>query len=253
MTNLVYIGMQNALTYRYENHQHTYWEITYYSEGEGVNTTGGVDYPFSPGTIICQPPDLDHEDRSPDGYKNYFFMVNQFALHSSAPIIAKDTANRDFLYILKQLFNEYYTDNDVIVTNALLNVLYEYLLRRLDSTQSNPYAEILKRRIASNFADPRFSVLQEIGKMPLSVSQLRRLFEAETGMAPHDYLQTLRLSHAKKLLANSSRPINDICYLCGYSDPYYFSRIFKKYCGVSPSLWRKNKNALYEYSLEIME
>lgn len=41
------------------------------------------------------------------------------------------------------------------------------------------------------------------------------------------------------MLVTSSFPLKDICQLCGYEDPYYFSRIFKKVTGMSPRLYRK--------------
>lgn len=239
MTNLLYIGMQNALTYSYEKHRHSCWEITYYCEGEGINTTGGIDYPFIPGTIICQPPRLEHEDISDKGYKNIFFVVESFNLSVSMPVIVHDTANRDFLYILKQLYNEYYTANDAEITNALLNVLYEYLLRLIGSTTANSYVDLLKREMICNLSSPDFSILKKTEKFPMSANHFRRLFQSDTGITPQQYLQSLRMTHAKKLLENSSRPIGDICFLCGFTDPYYFSRIFKKCCGINPSEWRK--------------
>lgn len=244
MTGLVYIGTQDALTYSYEKHRHSCWEITYYCEGEGLNITGGIEYPFTSGTIICQPPQLLHEDISDSGYKNIFFMVESFSLSVSMPVVVQDTANKDFLYILKQLYNEYYTGNDTEITDALLNVLYEYLLRRIGSGIANSYVDLLKREMICNLSNPNFSILEQIGQFQISVNHFRRLFESDTGIAPLQYLQSLRMTHAKRLLENSSRPIGDICFLCGFTDPYYFSRIFKKCCGINPSAWRKKNRSI---------
>ena len=47
-------------------------------------------------------------------------------------------------------------------------------------------------------------------------------------------LQELRLTYAKKLLTNTNYTIKEIASLCGYADPYYFSRAFKKHFGAAP-------------------
>nr|MCR4588982.1 helix-turn-helix transcriptional regulator [Lachnospiraceae bacterium] len=44
---------------------------------------------------------------------------------------------------------------------------------------------------------------------------------------------------AKEYMANPKYSIKEVCSMCGYSDPNYFSRIFKKYVGVSPSEYRQ--------------
>lgn len=55
------------------------------------------------------------------------------------------------------------------------------------------------------------------------------------------YLSFVRLSRAKALLATTSKRIDEISDLCGYSSPNYFSLIFKKSVGISPSEYRKAK------------
>ena len=57
----------------------------------------------------------------------------------------------------------------------------------------------------------------------------------ETGTNYVDWLSNLRIEQAKKYLSNGDRTIKEICYLVGYKDPNYFSRIFKKIVGMSPS------------------
>ena len=49
-----------------------------------------------------------------------------------------------------------------------------------------------------------------------------------------------RMERAKHLLKNPDKSIKEICAEVGYSDPNYFSRIFKKYQGVSPTEYKEN-------------
>ena len=61
-----------------------------------------------------------------------------------------------------------------------------------------------------------------------------------TGMSPIDYLTTVRINRACFLLRNSSNNINEIAYSVGYSDPKYFSRVFKRTMGVTPTQYKNS-------------
>jgi two-component system response regulator YesN len=65
-----------------------------------------------------------------------------------------------------------------------------------------------------------------------------KLFKEETGENFIDYLTNIRIEKAKKLLQNRELSIKTICVDTGYSDPNYFSRIFKKQVGITPTEYR---------------
>jgi AraC-like DNA-binding protein len=66
-----------------------------------------------------------------------------------------------------------------------------------------------------------------------------RLFRAEFGTSPREYLSRARLSASMELLQNTSLPIKEIATRLGFYDAYHFSRLFKQTCGQSPTAWRK--------------
>lgn len=66
-----------------------------------------------------------------------------------------------------------------------------------------------------------------------------KLFKQEVGKNFIEYLTDVRLQNAKILLNNPQYSIKEVCVMSGYSDPNYFSRIFKKYEGVTPSEYRE--------------
>ena len=66
-----------------------------------------------------------------------------------------------------------------------------------------------------------------------------KLFKQETGENFIEYLTKVRMKNAEELLKDSSYSIKEICTASGYGDPNYFSRIFKKYEGVTPSEYRE--------------
>ncbi len=66
-----------------------------------------------------------------------------------------------------------------------------------------------------------------------------KVFKEESGLNFIEYLTNIRIEHAKKLLENSSLSIKEICVSCGYTDPNYFSRSFKKNVGVTPTEYKE--------------
>jgi len=71
-----------------------------------------------------------------------------------------------------------------------------------------------------------------------SASHFSTLFRKATGMSPLDYFIHLKLQKACLLLFNTNKKVKEVAADLGYQDPYYFSRLFKKYMEVSPEQYR---------------
>ncbi|WP_184542976.1 AraC family transcriptional regulator [Mucilaginibacter sp. FT3.2] len=84
----------------------------------------------------------------------------------------------------------------------------------------------------------KLSVEDMAGKHNLSVSHFSNLFRKATGMPPIDYFIHLKMQKACQLLYANGDKIKAVAAHLGYEDPYYFSRIFKKYIGSSPEQYR---------------
>ena len=90
----------------------------------------------------------------------------------------------------------------------------------------------------------------------INVSELADMYEVNTNrmyyifskyasMGPGDYLIAYRLNRAKELLLTTEASVNDVAKAVGYEDPLYFSRIFKKKTGFSPTAARKNSGIIH--------
>lgn len=73
----------------------------------------------------------------------------------------------------------------------------------------------------------------------MSVSWFIRCFKKLTNSTPAQYIQSLRMSNAQILLESSNYSIAEIADIIGYENPFYFTRLFKKRYGISPSGYRK--------------
>ena len=73
----------------------------------------------------------------------------------------------------------------------------------------------------------------------MSVSWFLRNFKQVSGMSPMHYILVNRLNNAVSLLETTDYNVTEISTIVGYENPLYFSRLFKKEKGVSPSEYRK--------------
>jgi len=86
--------------------------------------------------------------------------------------------------------------------------------------KENIETELELEKVASNFS--------------LSVYYFSRTFKEATGTSYSDYINKCRIDIAKELLSSGEMNVKEVCYKVGYNDPNYFSKVFKKYEGVSP-------------------
>jgi len=70
-----------------------------------------------------------------------------------------------------------------------------------------------------------------------SASHFARQFTRVYGVSPIQYLNSIRILHAKNLLRTDQYTIAEIAQKCGFSNVYYFSRCFKQLTGIPPTKW----------------
>ena len=76
----------------------------------------------------------------------------------------------------------------------------------------------------------------------ISKEHLSRIFKKETGFGFNEYLTVYRLKKAESLLRDQPKgKISEIAYLCGFNDSNYFSKVYKKTFGISPTEMKNAK------------
>lgn len=107
--------------------------------------------------------------------------------------------------------------------------------------KSSSTIEMAKEYIRNNFS--KDISLDDVSRsVNISSYYFSKIFKEETGENFIEYLTAVRIEKAKELLNNSDCSMKEICALCGYSDPNYFSRSFKKNVGVTPTEYKEGKN-----------
>ncbi len=77
----------------------------------------------------------------------------------------------------------------------------------------------------------------------ISYSYTRKIFKEHSGVSPSDYIHQLRIQDAKRILMESSKPVIQIAEEVGYNNDQSFLRAFKKWVGMSPAVYRKERNS----------
>ena len=73
----------------------------------------------------------------------------------------------------------------------------------------------------------------------MSKSTFRRVFTMRLSISPGEYISTIRINHARKLLAETSATVDQIAHECGFYDQSHFTKIFKRMRGITPGEYRR--------------
>ncbi len=104
-------------------------------------------------------------------------------------------------------------------------------------------APFLEKYIQDHYNDADFSVSDSYLPFHMTTS-LREDFTRRYNMSPLKYLTSVRMEHAIALLSTENKriTITEIANLCGYKNPYYFMKLFKKIYGMTAAQYRKKYN-----------
>jgi len=122
-------------------------------------------------------------------------------------------------------------------------MLQRYFLNSLKTDNAHVVEEINKATLYFNeHYSEDISIDEYAQNNHVSVSWFIRNFKQCTGSTPMQYILSKRIYNAEILLHDSTYNVTEIAEIVGYDNPLYFSRIFKKVKGISPSEYRKNIN-----------
>lgn len=133
---------------------------------------------------------------------------------------------------------------------AVGQILSQYFQLRIENSQpigdSNVYsattlAEQVLKYVQLHFSDI-LSAKSIAEHFYVTQAHLSRVFKSSYGMTLTAYIQMLRMEYAAQLLRQTNAPIGSIALNCGYPDVNYFSRLFYRHTGMSPSQYRASVN-----------
>lgn len=126
--------------------------------------------------------------------------------------------------------------------DSLRDLCIEIMQKISKSTsRSGSYKERVIEFINSNFQNPDMYAGMIAEKFSVSTKQVYRILREQTGSGFSEYLDTLRMRLATRLLTQSRRLVKDVARCCGYSSVNTFDKAFKKSNGCSPSKYRRKQ------------
>jgi AraC-like DNA-binding protein len=223
--------------------------VIYVVRGEGWIRAGNLDGPFRPGTLISAPAGPvdceisgDHEAvvvtvREPDDEAG---DADAFA----APFIRQLPRNRAAMWHMRLRGIIELAEDGRILAEHIRALKCD--LSQLVWLKRAPYAQ-------DTLSDV-FSLLWKRQADPLPLSELavatgytpnylNDLLRTHTGRPVGKWITDIRMTRARHDLEYTNRQVADVGASCGYDDPAYFSRAFRRLHGVSPVTWRRAKQA----------
>ena len=238
------IRISTGEVYSFPPHYHDYYEMLLYEPFRGV---------------------LSVNDHAPETSEALVILMTPSDLHAIAPqstspfikIAFTEVALGDYLLaslkgaicspvdpLLRNLFDAVlmaatYEECEILLRAIVLCLLYHGT--PLPSPHRTSADETIRQATAillNEFAT-EITLLDLASRLNVSYRHLSVSFQTKLGISFSDYLQSIRLHHAKALLKNTDLPITEVCFRAGYRNLSHFLRVFKKNVGATPKEYRK--------------
>ena len=246
MNTILYVGeYEKALDVRRHSHEH--WELSYCTGGEGALRLGsGRVLPYRAGQAVAVPPNAVHMNTSAKGFSDIHLTMDAPAFPFKTAFRVDDDPEGHMGMAFRQAIHYSGTElkGKELILGALGELIGSFMLVFRDSREFSPAVELIRAGILQNFSNPGFELDREIRQMPFHYDYVRKLFQKEMGMTPLKYMIDLRMKKAESMLAAAwtrECSVAEVAESCGFSDALYFSRVFKKYHGCSPSAFIKGQ------------
>ncbi len=245
MNDIVYVG-RHALMHTVQRHAHASWEFVYCTWGEGTFVFDDRSLSYVQGEVVVIPPMVPHANASEQGFRNIHVNMNAPVINLKKPVVIKDDSNHFMLDAFTAAFYHYGSDRPerTAMLSAYGNLIICYLSAYQTVYRRSAVVEEIANSIISNFSDCDYELDAYLRSLPFSHDYLRKLFQKEMGVTPHQYLSDKRLQIAAETLVSPSlgdSSVTDVARLCGFREPLYFSRMFKKKFGVAPSFYAQSR------------
>lgn len=204
-------------------------------EGEIVRATAG--------NVIFLPKRSRYEAIFPDEIDDYLvsFDATGVELDISSPVKIIDDASfscvEHFSELVNENISELYTP---LRSKGLFYLLIDSITNNAESENDDHHNLVAYAR--ELLYSGELSIADVAKACAVSESSLRAIFKDKTGMTPIQYRLTSRIKKAAYLLESTDMTIYEIADSLGFFDAAYFSKIFKKYMGITPKQYSCNKN-----------
>ena len=237
--------------------------LFYCVQGKGYYTLDGHTFTLNPNQYVIVPATdkpLDYWSDTEDPWSIYwvhFTSDARQAFNRAYHIVPEQGPqyiphNEKGIRIWEEMYENLsrgYSPENLMNTNLCLYHLIATFVfsQQQNQNSSSPEKAIIRETIdyMKNNLDKTIRIEDFADLNKYSVSHFSKLFRLTTGMSPIEYFIHLKMQKACQLLYTEDSRVKQIAALLGYDDPYYFSRLFKKYMNTSPETYRKSVRKIH--------
>ncbi len=221
-------------------------------EGSGTLEVEGKKYKVVAPCVLIQWPETPFT-YGPDEYWNELYFVYPSTAEEQLSILGfldksqpiwQITSKSDVLKEINELNqlllqNDHDRNVDLIDLQCLKVIASTH--KSSPNNNQNEIVESLRKYISANY-QMNINYEKIMGTFGVSAPTLRRYWNREVEISPLEFQMRLKVREACKLLAEDNKSIKEISFILNFSDSFYFSKVFKKVTGESPTSYRKKLN-----------
>lgn len=252
---------QRRRTDRYEENEIERYSLHLVVSGSGFYTINNTTYHLKKGDLFALFPhvDIKYEPNKKSPWKYYWIdfigtkakkILEQLCLSPEKPFLSTN----EKLKSIERLFLNNITEcknspecSEFITLSFLFHIISQLVVtnnplpkknRHLNS--ASVYIDMAIQYLQNNYSNPNLNLKMLASHLGINESYLSRLFNQELNISFVDYLKKIRIQAAVNLFDSGESIVQVVAATVGFSDPYYFSKVFKKLAATTPSEYIKS-------------
>lgn len=223
-------------------HHHPYHELVWMTGSSGWIDFGRGAENYGPGALSVHPAGEAHDCFSEDEAVHLCLGLSGKDLAGLKSCIRTPGDDVRSLLTLLERESRRASGLDLDLVRHLAMALAMLLLRDPAATGvGEEPATAAKALLDAHFRDEDMGLDRLARSLYLNKAQIRYLFKKEYGTTPLHYLIQKKIAFAKERLASPGARVREVAAEAGFTDEYYFNRVFKQITGVTPGRWHRER------------
>ena len=222
-------------------------ELIYKWSGDSVSTLNGREYALSRGSVLYLP-------KGPCGGYSVKTLRRGEAIDilfetdtplADGPLLLPGPHKSSLTQLFEQCHERWITSSPgrlsacMAAAYGILSVLQDETQEAVTSSAGLGHLRAAAEYLESRLFDETLRVEDAARQAGISYSYLKRLFMHRYGVSPTQYITERRMENARSWLVTTDLSITELSARLGYSSVFYFSRVFRRINGISPSEYRR--------------